>query len=632
MLHLIYKKLKKQKILLLTTSFLALPTLLISCADPHQESSKNISKSPTPGQGNNNPGNNNPVEGNNNPKTTNPEKASPISEEYSEIISNSVLGFNGQKKNPKVAKNRFDVTKHYTEEIPEASFISGKGGTGKYGLLPYWYFLQSIPKYLENKGFINNNKYNKEEYLKRLEYFDKKESSYFYRNLVRYQNEIAGIKGEFEVWKQDLHNQYKKIAEQKKANPYVKYKDLINKDRVVHITTIREDDYFPIIKPELDSYNAQIPDDKKIKYSIVFDFLLATERIWPSSVDEWPFSNQDEFKEDKARYFRDEYYIEKGYKPSEPEKLWYELGLSMLRVERIIRSIKITRNIFGIMTGIEIRLFELTDQNKEIDDQLFSKLLVEVDFFTDFLADFLKPEHHLNLRKDLVFNIDISNNQDDQSLISDFIDYYNQKIAPMIWRINLKRKYNKLPTLTKILKNLHVGYYFNKYLKPLLPEIKDLPDEEDVENDKTLSDETKEKARQEARKAGIKAWGIWLKNYQEKYGINFKPDPEIDQEYFDYASLYPVPTPPVPTPESTEKPVPSSTLDSPSSTLDNTQQIPEQIEVINEESEPQKATVESQSEPVENTNPSNTEQPNNIEEQTEVIEETQEAVAPQGLN
>ncbi|MDW2835671.1 hypothetical protein R7U59_02230 [Mesomycoplasma ovipneumoniae] len=634
MLHSIYKKLKKQKILLLTTSFLAIPTLVISCSDPHQESPKNISKSPTPGQGNNNPvpgqGNNNPEKtnpGNTNPEKTNPEKGSPISEEYSEIISNSVLGFNGQKKNPKVAKNRFDVTKHYTEEIPEASFISGKGGTGKYGLLPYWYFLQSIPKYLENKGFINNNKYNKEEYLKRLEYFDKKESSYFYRNLVRYQNEIAGIKGEFEVWKEDLHNQYKKIAEQKKENPYVKYKDLINKDRIVHIENIREDDYFPIIKPELDSYNAQIPDDKKIKYSIVFDFLLATERIWPSSVDKWPFTSYDEFREDKARYFRDEYYIEKGYKPSEPEKLWYELGWSILHPERIISSIKTARFIFGIMTGIEKQLFKLTDQNKEIDYQLASKFIGRVDFFTDVLADFLKPKYHLNLRKDLVFNIDISNNQDDQSLISDFIEYYNQKIAPIIWRINLKRTYNgipsKIPTLTKYFKSRYDGYYFNKYLKSLLPEIKDLPDEEDVKNDKTLSDEAKEQARQEARKAGIKAWGIWLKTYQQKYGIDFKPDPEIDQEYFDYASLSSVQKPEtsVPTPESIEKTAPSSTID-------NTQQIPEQTEVIHGESEAQRGTVESQSEPVENISSNNTEQPNNIEEQTEVIEETQEAVEP----
>ncbi|MHA0297328.1 hypothetical protein [Mesomycoplasma ovipneumoniae] len=125
------------------------------------------------------------------------------------------------------------------------------------------------------------------------------------------------------------------------------------------------------------------------------------------------------------------------------------------------------------------------------------------------------------------------------------------------------------------------------------------------------------KQSKEQRKAGIKAWGIWLKNYQEKYGINFKPDPEIDQEYFDYASLLSVPTP-----ESIEN-------TSPSNTVENTQQIPEQTEVINQESEPQRGKAEPQSEPVENTSPSNTQQPNNIQQKTEKIEKTQEAVGPQ---
>lgn len=55
--------------------------------------------------------------------------------------------------------------------------------------------------------------------------------------------------------------------------------------------------------------------------------------------------------------------------------------------------------------------------------------------------------------------------------------------------------------------------------------------------DKNYSKKLQEKARQGAKKAGKKAWGIWLKNYQDKYGINFKPDPEIDSEYFDESSL-----------------------------------------------------------------------------------------------
>lgn len=521
MLHLIYKKLKKQKILLLSTSFLALPTLLVSCIHPYQQLQKQISKSLVPKQGNYNP------------KNAQPEKGSPILEENSEIISNSVLGFNGQKKNPKEAKNRFNLATNYTEEIPEASFIPNKGGTGKYGLLPYWYFLQSIPKYLENKGFTTQ-KYNKEEYLKRLEYFYEKIRGYFNRNLVDYQS--PGLQGEVEVWKQGLRNQYKAFAEKMKANPeYDKNEDLTDKDKVVDVSSLWPDKYLPIIKPELDRYQAQIPNDNTIKYGIVFDFLLANERIWPSSVDQDVFANS--YHLDKARYFRDDYYIKKNYKPSTPEKLWYELGWFMLRTQRIISSANIARNILEGMYVIEKQLFELTDKEKEIDYQLVDKIS-SVANVTQILARFLSPKHHLNLRKDLVFNIDISNNQDDQSLISDFIDYYNQKIAPIIWRINWKREAkDKMPTLTNYVKSLKPDNYFNTYLAPLLPKIEDLPTEEDAQIDKKYSEDLQEKARQGAKKAGKKAWGIWLKNYQEKYGITFKADPEIDSEYFDESSL-----------------------------------------------------------------------------------------------
>ncbi|WP_232039593.1 hypothetical protein [Mesomycoplasma hyopneumoniae] len=511
---------KKQKILLLSTSFLALPTLLVSCIHPYQQLQKQISKSLVPEQKIYNP------------KNAQPEKGNPILEENSEIISNSVLGFNGQKKNPKEAKNRFNLATNYTEEIPEASFIPNKGGTGKYGLLPYWYFLQSIPKYLENKGFTTQ-RYNKEEYLKRLEYFYEKIRGYFNRNLVDYQS--PGLQGEVEVWKQGLRNQYKTFAEKMKANPeYDKNEDLTDKDKVVDVSSLWPDKYLPIIKPELDRYQAQIPNDNTIKYGIVFDFLLANERIWPSSVDQDVFANS--YHLDKARYFRDDYYIEKGYKPSTPEKLWYELGWFMLRTQRIISSANIARNILEGMYVIEKQLFELTDKEKEIDYQLVDKIS-SVANVTQILARFLTPKHHLNLRKDLVFNIDISNNQDDQSLISDFIDYYNQKIAPIIWRINWKREAkDKMPTLTNYVKSLKPDNYFNTYLAPLLPKIEDLPTEEDAQIDKKYSDDLQEKARQGAKKAGKKAWGIWLKNYQGKYGIKFRPE-EIDSEYFDESSL-----------------------------------------------------------------------------------------------
>ncbi|MHA0305683.1 hypothetical protein ACXYVX_03600 [Mesomycoplasma ovipneumoniae] len=524
MLHSIYKKLKKQKILLLTTSFLALPALIVSCTDPHQESPKNISKSPAPGQGNNNPtpgqGNTNPepVEGNTNPEK--PIQGSPILEDNSDIITNSVLGFNGQKKNPKVAKNTFDVTKNYTEQIPKASFILDNGGTGKYGLLPYWYYLQSIPKYLEKNNYIINNKYNKEEYLKRLEYFDDKIKEYWKYNLLEYHS--GGIPGTVEVWKQGLRKQYEEfLSKAGEKNPdYRKQADLGNEDKV-DPKSIKKDEYFSIIKPELDKYNAQIPEE--MKYNVVFDFLLGNQRIWPSSVDNIVYGGKAEL--DKARLFRDDLYIEKGYKPSQPERLWYELGWFMLRPQRIISSANVARTVLENIGDIEKNLFDLTNKNESIDKQLKTGAITN---FIEQLASFLTPKHHLSLRKDLIFNIDISNNADDQSLISDFIEYYNQKIAPLIWRYNLKQtnpelKITPLTKHLKDLKDLKDDRFFNKYLAPYLPEIKELTDEEDIKNDQSIAEDKKEEAINEAKKAGAKAWSQWLKTYQEKYDIQFKP-------------------------------------------------------------------------------------------------------------
>ncbi|MHA0297327.1 hypothetical protein [Mesomycoplasma ovipneumoniae] len=574
MLHLIYKKLKKQKILLLTTSFLALPTLIVSCSDPLQghlqelekisksiasDISKaigsDISKSIVDAEKNNNPKNTSP-------EKTNPKKTIPISEQNSEIISNSVLGFNGQKKNPKVAKNRFDVSKNYTEVIPKASFILDNG-TGKYGLLPYWYYLQSIPKYLEKNNYIINNKYNKEEYLKRLKYFDAEIKDYWLRNLVDYKSPQDG--GAVEVWRQGLINQYTKFvaANDKEKKENIKLPEDLGNDDKVDPKTIKKDEYFSIIKPELDKYNAQVPEE--MKYNVVFDFLLGNQRIWPASVDNIVYGGKAEL--DKARLFRDDLYIEKNYKPSQPERLWYELGWFMLRPQRIISSANVARTVLENIGDIEKNLFDLTNKNESIDKQLKTGAITN---FIKWLANFLSPKHHLSLRKDLIFNIDISNNADDQSLISEFIEYYNQKIAPLIWRYNLKQTNPelKITPLTKNLKDLKEDMFFNKYLKDYLPQIKELPDQDDIKNDQAIPEDKKEEA---IDGAGFYAWDIWLKNYQEKYGINFKPDP-VDIEYFDYSSLYPVPTP-----ESTET--------SPSNT-EQPNNIEETTEVINEESEP----------------------------------------------
>nr|WP_318026024.1 hypothetical protein [Mesomycoplasma hyopneumoniae] len=518
----IYKKVKKQKkLLLLTASFPLVSALFISCFQPYQEIQKSISKSLVPVSKN--------TEEKNIPSPSWNSLDSTI-QENSEIITNSVLGFNGQKKNPTSPKNQFELDKNYTEEIPNASFLPENGGTGRYGLLPYWYFFRSIPKYLENKGF-SSYQYNRDEYVKRLDYFYEKLREYLSRNFP------GGLNDQVDIWKEMLTSEYKKSMKFMGADPVKSFPEDLGENDKISWNNIYTDEFFPLIKPELERNGVKTDQlDENQKKLITFDFLLANERIWPSSVDEWGKFKKNDWKND-VRYFRDDYYYKKNYQPSNIEKTWYELGWFFLRVQRIYTGIKSARNVLENIWNFEKNLFELNDNTKTFDQQSKVKIQNSVELIVNSLSNFFLPHNHLNLRSDLVFNIDSSNNQDDQSLISDLILYYNEKVAPIIWRINSKRKDKKIATLTEELKDLHSDYYFNTYLAPLLPKIEDLPTEEDAQIDKKYSEDLQEKARQGAKKAGKKAWGIWLKNYQEKYGITFKADPEIDNEDFDESSL-----------------------------------------------------------------------------------------------
>ncbi|QBY87621.1 hypothetical protein [Mesomycoplasma hyopneumoniae] len=522
MWYLIYKKVKKQKkLLLLTASFPLVSALFISCFQPYQEIQKSISKSLVPVSKN--------TEEKNIPSPSWNSLDSTI-QENSEIITNSVLGFNGQKKNPTSPKNQFELDKNYTEEIPNASFLPENGGTGRYGLLPYWYFFRSIPKYLENKGF-SSYQYNRDEYVKRLDYFYEKLREYLSRNFP------GGLNDQVDIWKEMLTSEYKKSMKFMGADPVKSFPEDLGENDKISWNNIYTDEFFPLIKPELERNGVKTDQlDENQKKLITFDFLLANERIWPSSVDEWGKFKKNDWKND-VRYFRDDYYYKKNYQPSNIEKTWYELGWFFLRVQRIYTGIKSARNVLENIWNFEKNLFELNDNTKTFDQQSKVKIQNSVELIVNSLSNFFLPHNHLNLRSDLVFNIDSSNNQDDQSLISDLILYYNEKVAPIIWRINSKRKDKKIATLTEELKDLHSDYYFNTYLAPLLPKIEDLPTEEDAQIDKKYSEDLQEKARQGAKKAGKKAWGIWLKNYQEKYGITFKADPEIDNEDFDESSL-----------------------------------------------------------------------------------------------
>lgn len=516
MWYLIYKKVKKQKkLLLLTASFPLVSALFISCFQPYQEIQKSISKSLVPVSKN--------TEEKNIPSPSRNSLDSTI-QENSEIITNSVLGFNGQKKNPTSPKNQFELDKNYTEEIPNASFLPENGGTGRYGLLPYWYFFRSIPKYLENKGF-SSYQYNRDEYVKRLDYFYEKLREYLSRNFP------GGLNDQVDIWKEMLTSEYKKSMKFMGADPVKSFpEDLGEKDKISW-DNMYTDEFFPLIKPELERNGVKTDQlDENQKKLITFDFLLANERIWPSSVDEWGKFEENDWKND-ARYFRDDYYYKKNYQPSNIEKTWYELGWFFLRVQRIYTGIKSARNVLENIWNFEKNLFELNDNTKTFDQQSKVKIQNSVELIVNSLSNFFLPHNHLNLRSDLVFNIDSSNNQDDQSLISDLILYYNEKVAPLIWRINSKNQ-KKILTLDQKIQNNKT--YFNTYLKSLLPEIKDILT--DPELDKTYSREIQKAAKEGLEKAGQKAWGIWLKNYQGKYGIKFSPE-EIDSEYFDESSL-----------------------------------------------------------------------------------------------
>ncbi|MHA0312375.1 hypothetical protein ACXYWI_03810, partial [Mesomycoplasma ovipneumoniae] len=136
----------KSKLKYLLILGLSSPLFLISCIDPYTEVRKNITETLLP-KGSKSSVN---TQGKEQDKTeqTISVPGSELNQTYSEIINDSLLGFNGIKKNPKSPQNLYSKDKNYVTEIGDASFISSPNN--KYGLSNYWFYYKSLPFMLED--------------------------------------------------------------------------------------------------------------------------------------------------------------------------------------------------------------------------------------------------------------------------------------------------------------------------------------------------------------------------------------------------------------------------------------------------------------------------------------------------
>ncbi|VEU66810.1 Uncharacterised protein (plasmid) [Mesomycoplasma conjunctivae] len=115
------------------------PFAFVSCIEPYVEIRKEINRQLLPQS-------RPEVNLNNTDEPSKSNIADPTIEDVSNnLVNNSRLSLNGRKKNPKIPQNKFNPDKNYLTEFKDASFQKGE----KYGLMNYWYFLQSTPYILE---------------------------------------------------------------------------------------------------------------------------------------------------------------------------------------------------------------------------------------------------------------------------------------------------------------------------------------------------------------------------------------------------------------------------------------------------------------------------------------------------
>ncbi|MDW2923679.1 hypothetical protein [Mesomycoplasma ovipneumoniae] len=483
----------KSKLKYLLILGLSSPLFLISCIDPYTEVRKNITETLLP-KGSKSSVN---TQGKEQDKTeqTISVPGSELNQTYSEVINDSLLGFNGIKKNPKNPQNLYSRDKNYVTEIGDASFISSPNN--KYGLSNYWFYYKSLPFMLEDSNIKAGSSNFKDEYYKRLSYLEEKLKKYTWENLGEYNSNKN-----FSAWDKIMQDFNEKTGLKDKNAGF---------DQTVSFKYPETDEYWPIVQKELP------PEERENKtyvqkQMLVHDFMFGNAFASPRHMD--LYRKSEKLVSDKTeriwnyiRYFRDDYYRETNYKPSPTERHWYSLLELIQRIQRNYNGQYAAAELMKSLSKLEQRLFNINDKTKSLKEQIENNLKsVFKDLFEIYQIFFL-PDSHTSLRKDLVFNIDLGQNVDMQSLAADLIKVYNSKIAPLIWKYN-----SEASDTEKIepLKNWLDNVFLDEYVYPLMGGLKF------VELDEKKTEDGKDNP------ISLRKWEEWKDNYKEFYGWEYK--------------------------------------------------------------------------------------------------------------
>ncbi|MXR09985.1 hypothetical protein [Mesomycoplasma hyopneumoniae] len=479
----------KSKIKYLLIFGLSSPLFLISCIDPYTEVRKSMTESLLPRGAKSSVNSQGKKQDKNQP--TAKVLGSELESTYSDIINDSVLGLNGYKKNPKSPQNLYSKEKNYLTEISDASFIPSPDN--KYGLSNYWFYYKSLPFMLEEKGSVNF----KNEYLSKVSYLEEKIKKYLWENLAPY-NSYRN----FDAWEGIIKDFNKKtgLKDPQKGFDQTEYEyPGLNK-------------YWPIVEKELPE-NERANKTLIQKQMLVHDFMFGNGFAKPVNMDVYKHTenlvsadNKSEQIWNYIRYFRDDYYRQTGYKPTQTERHWYSLLELMQRVQRNYKGQYAAGKLIQSLTDFEKYLFNVNDKTKPLTEQIKNNIKPALtDIFNKYIAFFLASAHS-SLRKDLVFNIDLGQNVDMQSLAADLIKVYNQKIAPIIWKYNSEvTETEKISPLVKDLDKV----FLNEYVYPLMGGIKF----EDLDETKTEDGKP--------NPISVKKWEEWKDNYKEFYGWQY---------------------------------------------------------------------------------------------------------------
>lgn len=483
----------KSKIKYLLIFGLSSPLFLISCIDPYTEVRKSMTESLLPRGSKSSV--NSQVKKQDKNQQTKKVLGSELESTYSDIINDSVLGLNGYKKNPKSPQNLYSKEKNYLTEIGDASFIPSPDN--KYGLSNYWFYYKSLPFMLEKDNIRKGSTNFKDEYLKKVSYLEEKIKKYLWENLAPYNSNKN-----FDAWEgimKDFNKQTGLKDPQKGFDQTVYSYPELNK-------------YWPIVQKELPE-NERENKTSTQKRMLVHDFMFGNAFAKPGHMDFYKNTEKLVSADNKSeqiwnyiRYFRDDYYRQIGYKPTQTERHWYSLLELVQRVQRNYTGQYAAGELIQSLTEFEKDLFNINDKTKPLKEQIENNIKEKLtDIFNKYIAFFL-PSAHSSLRKDLVFNIDLGQNVDMQSLAADLIKVYNQKIAPIIWKYNSEvTETEKISPLVNALDKV----FLNEYVYPLMGGIKF----EDLDDKKTEDGKL--------NPLSLKKWEEWKDSYKELYGWQY---------------------------------------------------------------------------------------------------------------